>query len=997
MHKEADEVNPSDLEANAPQRRPIACTICAKAKTKCDKAVSVALYDMCPGQNLHVRLQIPSCSRCTAKGLVCESRSTRRSTDAVYRQAKKQLNSYKRASMEGSVTGSDANSTAPSSPRRSPEDQRSEASMDLDRPQHTPTTSSSYPDGQQYLSSSAPFPDTQSYNGFADPSVLSTSYTDSPPFTMISPVSSYPSASDLSVGSLDPTMTLDMNNGVDMLNNTSGVDFFGNDMGQRTAMPNTSMDQYFPMVSHTSDSSLDSHFPTSDSMQLPMDFGYNDMSNVVPPDSSLQMFPPFDTNLHAPPAIPDLTPPISRPTSSENASIGLTMQFANAKLTSSPKEMRPPTSYPSAPVTAGALQDNTAILAVQDGWPVFRCNPLNEASVPPKTASAYLDGLESILKNASGWNAPPSPSINSFAGRINIEGIDNSVREKLTYMTQNILLKARDAQGSSVSSTPRSRHSSRTSLSDENNFISLPTTSTLEHFVRSYTYRFEPYYPMIPAAHFSSSELMSASNQKASSVLLLLMIAQGTVGIPTTEARYMSSGLTEACRIALLDMIETEPAIARDPMVLRAIHLFTNIASWSGDKWHMDFATGQPGMYLQMLRHGSLLEYRQLDLPKVASPATAEVAWKRWQEFESMNRYGLVFHFLTISANNPYSLVYSWVTTDQEISLFNDAPPNLSITELTAALPDNEGMWNAKSAREWGAAMVASRGNNDTSALKAPPSLYELFRRFMNRELTDEMLTPLQLRLLLHPVQALVCHLHECLSCFAGGTAHRQGQRLLTQLEEVQSLLKHWYGICRRSICDVTKFDPVIGATAVIYHLINLNTMTNFLDIEKFARGDISKEQFLQTDWAKVRSAEDSSQIWFHCGQIFRLYRMMPEANRPPWWAASIYRVALIMWATSIAINSNGSTMTNNSAAPHADTHFTVDNVPPEHNNIIRYLRYKEGIPMLSKRNGTLVGLDEPNNILAHCLDVLHEDESTMRLTEGIKSRLAQLVQRVQR
>lgn len=43
-------------------RRAIACTTCAKAKTKCDKTV-------------------PSCSRCTAKGIICEPRSTRRTTD----------------------------------------------------------------------------------------------------------------------------------------------------------------------------------------------------------------------------------------------------------------------------------------------------------------------------------------------------------------------------------------------------------------------------------------------------------------------------------------------------------------------------------------------------------------------------------------------------------------------------------------------------------------------------------------------------------------------------------------------------------------------------------------------------------------------------------------------------------------------------------------------------------------------------------------------------
>ncbi|KAF2265952.1 hypothetical protein CC78DRAFT_542906 [Lojkania enalia] len=67
------------------QRRAIACTICAKAKTKCDKAV-------------------PSCSRCTAKGLPCEPRSTRRTSDSSYRNTtKKHVVSPKRFPSTSSI------------------------------------------------------------------------------------------------------------------------------------------------------------------------------------------------------------------------------------------------------------------------------------------------------------------------------------------------------------------------------------------------------------------------------------------------------------------------------------------------------------------------------------------------------------------------------------------------------------------------------------------------------------------------------------------------------------------------------------------------------------------------------------------------------------------------------------------------------------------------------------------------------------------------------
>ncbi|KAF2010353.1 hypothetical protein BU24DRAFT_56786 [Aaosphaeria arxii CBS 175.79] len=82
-------------------RRAIACTICAKAKTKCDKLV-------------------PSCSRCTAKGLQCEPRSTRRTSDNSYRNPRKHLVSPKRYPTTNSIP----NMSRHSSPRSVPDRHR---------------------------------------------------------------------------------------------------------------------------------------------------------------------------------------------------------------------------------------------------------------------------------------------------------------------------------------------------------------------------------------------------------------------------------------------------------------------------------------------------------------------------------------------------------------------------------------------------------------------------------------------------------------------------------------------------------------------------------------------------------------------------------------------------------------------------------------------------------------------------------------------------------
>ena len=54
---------------------------------------------------------------------------------------------------------------------------------------------------------------------------------------------------------------------------------------------------------------------------------------------------------------------------------------------------------------------------------------------------------------------------------------------------------------------------------------------------------------------------------------------------------------------------------------------------------------------------------------------------------------------------------------------------------------------------------------------------------------------------------------------------------------------------------------------------------------------------------------------------------------------------------------------------------------------INRFLKYQEGVPMLSKADGSLIPMDVPNNILKYCIDLLEED-SSMRLADGIKRKL---------
>ena len=140
------------------------------------------------------------------------------------------------------------------------------------------------------------------------------------------------------------------------------------------------------------------------------------------------------------------------------------------------------------------------------------------------------------------------------------------------------------------------------------------------------------------------------------------------MNIPSTEARWLTGGLTEACRISLFDLIEQNIVLSGDPLVLHAALLFTEQAAWSGDKWQMDIAMGQRGMYSNMLRHSGVLEIAT-PLHHQMGQANADHLWTEWVQLENRSR-----------------LIYSWVMVDQDLALFHDTAPLFSVTEFGLSL-----------------------------------------------------------------------------------------------------------------------------------------------------------------------------------------------------------------------------------------------------------------------------------------------------------------------
>lgn len=636
-----------------------------------------------------------------------------------------------------------------------------------------------------------------------------------------------------------------------------------------------------------------------------------------------------------------------------------------------------PSPSTSSSLSSRGLQEPDAVLASHQSWPFFQCNTVERSPVaPPKTAAIYLEGLAQTLKNHDTWEAWTAQldqraldQVNSR--QISSKPIEGYSREKLLAITQTFLHKALD-----IHKAGRGHRSSRDNSpggspdSANGAFLMLPPPDVMQYFLKSYVVRYEPYYSSIPGAWLDPNQLMQSANYKAASLLVLLMVASGATSTPTVEARYLASGLTEACRISLFDTIEKDISQAREPLVLRSALLFTTLAAWSGDKWHMDIAMGQRGMYLAMLSHAGMLEAFNERIDVGECQRNPESAWEEWKEYEAKNR-----------------LASSWIIVDQEISLFSDTTPLLAVVNMHSPTPDAEIIWEAGLATDWLAAFEKVHG----TSYSCPPSVRELFGRFVEGELPTQgqQLSPTQLRLLLHPLQAQVCQLRQFISCLPDGGSRAGASRGVSRggtkarLEEISALLQHWYTLSQQ--CSANKKGPCWTTTAnlIIYHLVSLNAITSFKCIEQFARREVVARNG-PNSWLQTRCIDQSEETIFHCGQVLRLVNSMPNHVRPPWWAGAVYRVAMTGWANSMA--NMGSRFVNN-GPNNTNKPFPVDALVPEHESISRYLKYQEGVPMLSKGDGQLVPMDVPSNILNHCIDILDVDGG-MRLAEGIKLKL---------
>lgn len=335
---------------------------------------------------------------------------------------------------------------------------------------------------------------------------------------------------------------------------------------------------------------------------------------------------------------------------------------------------------------------------------------------------------------------------------------------------------------------------------------------------------------------------------------------------------------------------------------------------------------------------------------------------------------------------------------DFELSLFHDSVPLLAITELRCPLPAPEALWTAKNAADWATGMRSMYRSRTT------PSLCDLFRGFLQNNLSgsEDSLTPQRLRLLLHPIHAMLCQARQLHSCLpeprtAVHTVNKTSSQ--QRIQEIQCLLQQWYNLTlsysqQDSQCALTRCN------LVLYHLMHLNAVTNFPEIERLARRegfeDTLSFQHLETSLRHKCCIFERETAIFHCGQVLRFLRQMPRNRRPSWWTAAMYRAVLILWADSIShmdtdFKSDIGAMLSSQPNQYPPNLVPVDQAEPTNLALNACLSNGHGIPVLTRLNGSPVKLDNAAEILDYGIKAVDEGDSS-RIGDGIRRKLIDLL-----
>lgn len=320
------------------------------------------------------------------------------------------------------------------------------------------------------------------------------------------------------------------------------------------------------------------------------------------------------------------------------------------------------------------------------------------------------------------------------------------------------------------------------------------------------------------------------------------------------------------------------------------------------------------------------------------------------------------------------SHAYAWVYVDLEVSLLHDVAPILSVNDSQVPLPHSNNLWHAKSYNDW----IEQHEASGIQVGHQMPSLNGLFRCFLQGRLTDDV--PLHhLRLLLHPLQAMILEQQQLLRIFDVEEPSNRYRvlskiKVLGRMQETQDLVQDLAALLNRhteaALNDTIKSstNSVDWNSLIMLHMVSLNVCASAPDIEKCGKEDphmsaIAREEM----WRRVRYPERENYVLFHAGQIFRIIDSLPVDKRPMWWPVAIYRASLACWSLRTVERQISSSPTRE---------VSIDTLLP--GDEARFLNIAAVNPVVTLPGNKRLPIFEGGNSLLYCISKLENNPTQL-------------------
>jgi hypothetical protein len=384
---------------------------------------------------------------------------------------------------------------------------------------------------------------------------------------------------------------------------------------------------------------------------------------------------------------------------------------------------------------------------------------------------------------------------------------------------------------------------------------------------------------------------------------------------------------------------ESDNSTTRDLRASQTFALTLDVGIWSGNARRTEIAESFQQPLVTMMRRG--LRFRRSVYSNLApSPDDdgdiLEKKWRDWAYSESFNR-----------------LVHHMFLHDAQSAMMLNVNPIISYSELELPLPAPRSLWEAKSAKDWKEAYLASGLSSRGRTPSLVDTLQDMSQLSAFQSRIDLQLSTLAL---IHGLCTLISEYHRHKFITKGHSKHWSALVISSRHQELSQALQHLRMLC-------FEMSSALGpAIVLVFELISMFLHMSLEELQLFAGKEDKNEarRVYQSALEWISSVDSRRAIW-HAGQVIRAAKVMPPGSLTGFFALGVYYASLAFWSYSVVSKAKDSQTVVGS--PPSDPHFrgswpTVYLDGEETTDVQRFISLGCGCPALQAPNGAAVIAD---------------------------------------